>query len=182
MDGGGWRPHALAAVVVAAVLGAALAVASQPSPEQPTEQQSAKEALIWSLYSPQHRSGAGSPSDSTGPAALTLRNLQQGGLCQTGAPAAPVVELGIAEAHAAMLAGSLNCSALVAAYLQRIAAFDQRTQLNSVRAVNPQAAAVSSSCRRCRCLLPFSRAWPAAACVCVPASPACPAACPAHPS
>jgi hypothetical protein len=42
-----------------------------------------------------------------------------------------------------MLAGSLNCSALVAAYLQRIAAFDQRTQLNSIRAIHPQAVAVS---------------------------------------
>ncbi|KAI7836709.1 hypothetical protein COHA_009485 [Chlorella ohadii] len=38
-----------------------------------------------------------------------------------------------------MLAGNLTCSQLVAAYLQRILAFDQPLQLNSIRALNPSA-------------------------------------------
>ncbi len=63
----------------------------------------------------------------------------QGGLCQSGAPPVPVVELTIGQAHAAMLAGNLTCSQLVAAYLQRILAFDQPLQLNSIRALNPSA-------------------------------------------
>lgn len=86
--------------------------------------------------------GAGGvPAGAVGTAAITLRDVQLGGLCQDGAPPVPLVELTIAGAHAAMLEGSLNCSALVAAYLQRIAAFDRRTQLAAVRAVNPGAAA-----------------------------------------
>ena len=98
----------------------------------------------------------------------------RGGLCQTGAPAIPVVELGIAQAHAAMLAGSLNCSALVAAYLQRIAAFDQRTQLNSIRALHPHAVEVS-----CPTKPPWQHCQPAAILCC---SFGCPAPAPAPPS
>lgn len=89
------------------------------------------------------------PTDSTGTAAVTLRDVQLGGLCQTGSPQVPVVELTIAGAQAAMLAGLLNCSRLVEAYLQRIAAYDQRTQLNAIRAVNPSVAQVSTAFRLC---------------------------------
>ena len=143
MGGGSWRP--LAATVVVAVLLGAVAAASQTAREQ-TAVQAATQSLALSLAPWQHHSAASSsPPDSTGPMAITLREVQQGGLCQTGAPPVPVVELGIATAHAAMLAGSLNCSALVGAYLQRIAAFDQRTQLNSIRGIHPQAIMVSCS-------------------------------------
>ena len=43
-------------------------------------------------------------ADSVGPAAVTLAALEQG-VCQTGKPVVPVVELTIAEAHAALLSG-----------------------------------------------------------------------------
>ena len=82
------------------------------------------------------------PADSVGTAAVTLRDVQRGGLCQSGAPPLPVVELTIAQAHAAMLAGRLTCSVLVAAYLQRIQAFDARLGLNSIRSIDPRAAQV----------------------------------------
>lgn len=172
MVAGGWRPPAVSAV--AAVLLGALAVAGQAARDQ-NAAQAATQSLARSLAPPQHHSAASSsPPDSTGPVGITLRDLQQGGLCQTGAPAIPVVELGIAQAHAAMLAGSLNCSALVAAYLQRIAAFDQRTQLNSIRALHPHAVEVS-----CPTKPPWQHCQPAAILCC---SFGCPAPAPAPPS
>lgn len=64
--------------------------------------------------------------------------------CVSGAPAVPVVELGVAAAHAAMLRGDLNCSTLVASYLARIASMDQRSRLNAVRALAPGAAAAAA--------------------------------------
>lgn len=77
--------------------------------------------------------------DSLGPGpAVTAQQLWQG-LCQTGKPQNPVVELTIAEAHFMMLAGQLTCTDLVTAYQQRIAAFDQPLQLNSIRSLNPAA-------------------------------------------
>jgi hypothetical protein len=76
--------------------------------------------------------------DSLGPAGLSARQLWEG-LCSSGAPQVSVVEKTIGGAHADMLAGRLTCSSLVAAYLQRIAALDQRMQLNSIRAVHPAA-------------------------------------------
>lgn len=179
MGGGLWR------LLTAAVLLGALAAAGQTSREQ-IAGEAATQSLAMSLAPPQHRSAASSsPPDSTGPMGITLREVQQGGLCQTGAPAVPVVELGIAQAHAAMLAGSLNCSALVAAYLQRIAAFDQRTQLNSIRGVHPQAVAVSLHfiCPRLGCtassLLPPPAAAAAGWLAARPPSPA-PARCERH--
>lgn len=62
------------------------------------------------------------------------------GLCTTGAPPIPIAELTIDQAHEALWQGNLTCSDLVAAYLARIAAFDQRTQLNAVQALNSHAA------------------------------------------
>jgi hypothetical protein len=77
--------------------------------------------------------------DSLGPGpAVTAQQLWQG-LCQTGKPQNPVVELTIAEAHSLMLAGQLTCTDLVTAYQQRIAAFDQPLQLNSIRTLIPAA-------------------------------------------
>lgn len=73
--------------------------------------------------------------DSLGPAAFTARQL-----CSSRDAGLGVVERTIGEAHADMLAGRLTCSGLVGAYLQRIAALDQRTQLNSIREVHPVAA------------------------------------------
>jgi len=49
-----------------------------------------------------------------------------------------------------MLAGNLTCSQLVAAYLQRILAFDQPLQLNSIRALNPSAMEVRAGHARGR--------------------------------
>jgi amidase len=77
------------------------------------------------------------PEDSIGVMAVSVADLHNG-LCTTGAPPLPVAELTIAEAHAAFGNGTLNCSSLVKAYLQRIAAFDRRTELNSVINVNPK--------------------------------------------
>lgn len=106
------------------------------------------------------------PPDSVGTAAVTLRDVQRGGLCQSGQPAVPVVERTIGEAHAAMLAGRLTCSGLVGAYLQRI---DARLGLNSIRAVNPGAVQVRSRGRRCRCA-PCRHCRPRG-CAAVPPSP-----------
>ncbi|KAL4859438.1 Zinc finger CCCH domain-containing protein 40 [Chlorella vulgaris] len=77
--------------------------------------------------------------DSLGPGpAVSAQQLWQG-LCQTGKPQNSVVELTITEAHSLMLAGQLTCTELVTAYQQRIAAFDQPLQLNSIRTLNPTA-------------------------------------------
>lgn len=79
-----------------------------------------------------------------GPAEVTLRGVQDG-LCREGGPQFPVAELTVAGAHAAMADGSLNCSGLVQAYLQRIAAYDRRLQLNAIHKLNPRAVEVRSS-------------------------------------
>ncbi len=53
----------------------------------------------------------------------------------------PIVELTIAEAHAGYAGGTLTASRLVRAYLDRIAAYDQRgPSLNAVVSVNAEAA------------------------------------------
>ena len=80
------------------------------------------------------------PLDAVGPAAVTVADVWLG-TCKTGAPELPVVELGIAAARRAMLAGQLTCSGLVAAYLQRIRALDKPLRLNAVRVVSPAAQA-----------------------------------------
>lgn len=109
------------------------------------------------------------PHDALGPAPLTLKGVQQG-LCQSGAPPVPLVELTIAQAHAAMLGGQLNCTGLVAAYLQRILAFDTRLQLNSIRTVNPGVAQVraapllAAACTRFCCCLGVAPMGPLMAC------------------
>ncbi len=57
-----------------------------------------------------------------------------------------VVETTIAEAHRAMLAGSLTARQLVQAYLDRIAAYDQQgPAINSLITINPRALAVADS-------------------------------------
>jgi len=61
------------------------------------------------------------------------------GLCTTGAPPIAITELTITEAQDALWYGSITCSDLVDAHLQRIAALDQKTGLNAVRAVNTNA-------------------------------------------
>lgn len=55
-----------------------------------------------------------------------------------------VINATIADIHAAMLAGTLTCRALVEAYLKRIAAYDQSgPKLNAVIRLNPKALATS---------------------------------------
>jgi Asp-tRNA(Asn)/Glu-tRNA(Gln) amidotransferase A subunit family amidase len=57
-----------------------------------------------------------------------------------------LMELTIAEAHAAMLAGTLTARALVEAYLDRIDAYDKRgPALNAIILVNPRALARADS-------------------------------------
>lgn len=55
--------------------------------------------------------------------------------CSSGAPPFPITELTITAAHEAFLNGSLTCSQLVAAYVQRISAYDDI--INSVSFINP---------------------------------------------
>jgi Asp-tRNA(Asn)/Glu-tRNA(Gln) amidotransferase A subunit family amidase len=76
--------------------------------------------------------------------AVTVAQAERG-LCATGAPPLPMVELTIAQARAALLGGFLNCSALVLAHIQRIAAYNQPTQLNAVRAVHPGVLAAAAA-------------------------------------
>jgi amidase len=78
------------------------------------------------------------PEDAIGVMAVSVAELREG-LCTTGAPPIPVAELTISEAHAAFLNGTLTCSSLVNAYLQRIAAFDARTHLHAILTVNTAA-------------------------------------------
>lgn len=60
-----------------------------------------------------------------------------------------VVELTIAQAHAAMRAGTLGCHALVAAYLARIDAYDKRgPSLNAIVTISPDALATADSLDR----------------------------------
>ena len=78
-----------------------------------------------------------------------------GAAAQLTAPAAPpafdVVEATIADAHAAMRAGTLTCRALVDAYLRRIDAYDRNgPALNAIVVVNPRAVAVADSLDRVR--------------------------------
>ncbi|MDR3561633.1 MAG: amidase family protein [Negativicutes bacterium] len=55
-----------------------------------------------------------------------------------------VINATIADIHAAMLAGTLTCRALVEAYLKRIAAYDQSgPKLNAVIRLNPKALATA---------------------------------------
>lgn len=129
---------AAAAAAPAAQALQAQAAAIAPSSHSPAAQAAAQLASV--LRAQQMGTAPQDPSslavEALGPAAVTLKGLQQG-FCQSGAPAVPVVEMTIAQAHTAMLEGRLNCSQLVGAYLQRIVAFDQPLQLNSIRSVNP---------------------------------------------
>lgn len=57
-----------------------------------------------------------------------------------------VMEATIAQVHAAFGSGKLTCRALVQAYLDRIAAYDQQgPSLNAIQAVNPRALAIADS-------------------------------------
>src|SRR5678815_2460683 len=58
----------------------------------------------------------------------------------SAAPKFDVVEATIAQIHAAFKAKTLTCSALVDAYLKRIAAYDKKgPALNAIVVVNPNA-------------------------------------------
>jgi Asp-tRNA(Asn)/Glu-tRNA(Gln) amidotransferase A subunit family amidase len=76
------------------------------------------------------------PEDAIGTMAISTAKLYSG-LCNNGAPPIPVAELTISKVHAAFANGTLNCSSLVNAYLQRIDAFDTRTGLNAILTLNP---------------------------------------------
>lgn len=134
----GLRAPAADAAAPAAQALQAQAAAIAPASHSPAAQAAVQLASV--LRAQQLGTAPQDPSDlaveALGPAAVTLKSLQQG-FCQSGAPAVPVVEMTIAQAHTAMLEGRLNCSQLVGAYLQRIVAFDQLLQLNSIRSVNP---------------------------------------------
>ncbi len=58
-----------------------------------------------------------------------------------GTPGFPLPETTIAQTEAALQAGTTTCHALVQGYLDRVAAFDQPTHLNSVVTLNPAALA-----------------------------------------
>jgi len=70
-----------------------------------------------------------------------------------------VAETTIAEIHAAMRAGRLTSRMLVETYLKRIEAYDQKTRLNAIVVVNPQALAeadkLDAEFRRTRKLRPL---------------------------
>ena len=59
-----------------------------------------------------------------------------------------VTETTVAETQRALLAGRTTCREIVAAYLARIAAYDQATRLNSIVLPNPQAMADAAGCDR----------------------------------
>lgn len=80
---------------------------------------------------------SGSP-DSINSMAVTVAQLDQG-LCTQGAPPVPVATLTIASARQALWSGSINCSTLVRAYIERVEAYDQRTGLNAVLRLNEKA-------------------------------------------
>ena len=84
------------------------------------------------------------PEDATGVMPVSTADLRNG-LCTSGATSVPVIELTILEAHDYFSRGALNCSTLVTAYLERIAALDKRTTLNAVFTINP--AAISEAIR-----------------------------------
>lgn len=77
------------------------------------------------------------PENAIGTMAVPVAELRNG-LCNTGAPPIPVAELTISEVHGSFANGTLNCSSLVKAYLQRIDAFDTRTGLNAIVTLNPR--------------------------------------------
>lgn len=130
--GGGQRPTQLAVLLALA----ALAACQDAPPACPGRTTTVSVAAAL----PHTAAGVPLPAEAVGPAALTAADVRRG-LCQTGAPEHPVVELTIAEAREAMLGGRLSCSGLVAAYRQRILQLDQRLQLNAVLALSPTAAA-----------------------------------------
>lgn len=80
---------------------------------------------------------AGSP-DSINSMAVTVAELDLG-LCTQGAPPIPVAELTIASARQALWTGAINCTTLVRSYIERIAAYDQKTGLNAVLRLNDAA-------------------------------------------
>ena len=78
----------------------------------------------------------------TAVAALILWSLP----CALSGQRFDVVEATVAETHEAMRAGTLTCHALVQAYLDRIAAYDQAgPRINAVQNVNPRALAEADS-------------------------------------
>ena len=60
-------------------------------------------------------------------------------LAAPAVPAFPLAETTIAQTEAALQTGTVTCHELVQGYLDRIAAFDQPTHLNTVVALNPAA-------------------------------------------
>eukprot|EP00884_Botryococcus_braunii_P006539 jgi/Botrbrau1/15887/Bobra.40_1s0070.1 len=58
-------------------------------------------------------------------------------LCSSGAPGLPILEATIASTLQALLQGQLNCSDLVATYVERIHDDDKRGGINAVRVINP---------------------------------------------
>lgn len=87
------------------------------------------------------------PPDSTGPAVVTVSQLERGmcppALGSTAHP--PVLELSIAGARIAMLAGRFTCTQLVQTYLDRIRVYDAPLGLNSVRAVDVEQALAAAA-------------------------------------
>ena len=68
---------------------------------------------------------------------------------RTSAASFDVIETTIADAHAAMRAGTLSCRDLVGAYLRRIEAYDRNGPgLNALIVVNPRALAIADSLDR----------------------------------
>ena len=79
-------------------------------------------------------------------AALTFAALPAPGLEAQQVGGVEIMELTIAEAHAAMLAGTLTSRALVEAYLRRIDAYDRSgPHINALILINPRARARADS-------------------------------------
>ena len=82
-----------------------------------------------------------------GPVALAgLLLLPAAGRAQTAG--FEVTETTIAETQRALLSGRTTCREIVAAYLARIAAYDQPTRLNSIVLVSPDVSADAAACDR----------------------------------
>lgn len=64
--------------------------------------------------------------------------------CPTSVSSFKVVEATISDIHQAFLNGSLTCSELVKAYIQRIKAYDDLTGLNAVHYLNKRAGAIAA--------------------------------------
>lgn len=65
-----------------------------------------------------------------------------------GQAAFDVTESSIQETQAALLSGRVSCRDIVSQYLRRIAAYDQKTRLNSIVMLNPEVLADADACDR----------------------------------